>query len=170
MFRRSRAREVALQLLFQVDQNKKPMGDAAVRQFAADRLPADPDGVAFCLELFAGVNAHRGAIDAAISAAAENWKIGRMLPTDRNLLRLGTYELLHAPAPPPVPVVLNEVVEMARRFGTADSPAFVNGVLDRIARTRNAEVGTGNEEKSNTEAAAPPPEPPPADPSAVPNS
>jgi N utilization substance protein B len=163
MFRRSRAREVALQLLFQFDQNKKPMTDKAVRQFAADRLPADPDGVAFCLELFAGVNAHRGAIDAAISASAENWKIGRMLPTDRNLLRLGTYELLHAPAPPPVPVVLNEVVEMARRFGTADSPAFVNGVLDRIAKTRS-------EVKPVSEPAAPSPEPPPADPSAVPSS
>ncbi|MEO2088973.1 MAG: transcription antitermination factor NusB [Gemmataceae bacterium] len=170
MFRRSRAREVALQLLFQFDQNKKPMSDKAVRRFAADRLPTDPDGVAFCLELFAGVNAHRGAIDAAISAAAENWKIGRMLPTDRNLLRLGTYELLHAPAPPPVPVVLNEVVEMARRFGTADSPAFVNGVLDRIAKTRGAEVGTRSEEKPPAEPAAPSPEPPPADSSAVPSS
>lgn len=163
MFRRSRAREVALQLLFQCDQNKKPMADKAVRQFAADRLPADPDGIAFCLELFAGVNAHRGAIDTAISASAENWKIGRMLPTDRNLLRLGTYELLHAPAPPPVPVVLNEVVEMARRFGTADSPAFVNGVLDRIAKTRS-------EVKPVSEPAVSSPESPPPDPSAVPSS
>lgn len=160
MFRRSRSREVALQLLFQFDQNKKPMTDAAVRQFAADRLPTDPAGVAFCLELFAGVHAHRGAIDTAISAAAENWKIGRMLPTDRNLLRLGTYELLHAPDPPPAPVVLNETVEMARRFGTADSPAFVNGVLDRIARTRGADLGMRNEQPLNPEPATAPPEPP----------
>ncbi len=160
MFRRSRAREVALQLLFQFDQNKKPMADAAVRQFAADRLPTDPAGVTFCLELFAGVNANRAAIDAAISAAAENWKIGRMLPTDRNLLRLGTYELLHAPAPPPVPVVLNETVEMAKRFGTADSPAFVNGVLDRIARVKsNKEEVTGNKDEGAT---TPTGDPPPA--------
>jgi N utilization substance protein B len=170
MFRRSRAREVALQLLFQFDQNKRPMSDEAVRQFATDRLPTDPNGVTFCLELFAGVSAHRGAIDAAISAAAENWKIGRMLPTDRNLLRLGTYELLHAPAPPPVPVVLNEMVEMSRRFGTADSPAFVNGVLDRIARTRSAESGTRSEEKPDSEPAAASSESPPADPSSVPSS
>lgn len=139
MFRRSRAREVALQLLFQLDQNKKPMSDAAVKAFAADRIPRDPMSVAFCLELFAGVSKHRVAIDDTLAATAENWRLARMLPSDRNVLRLCTYELLHAPQQEPVPVLLNEAIELARRFGTADSPAFVNGVLDKVAQKRDAE-------------------------------
>ncbi len=147
MFRRSRAREVALQLLFQLDQNKKPMADKAVKAFASDRIPRDPKSVVFCLELFAGTAAHRDAIDKVLAATAENWRLARMLPSDRNVLRLCTYELLHAPEPAPVPVLLNEAVELAKRFGTADSPGFVNGVLDRVARLRNAPAG-------NTEPAA----------------
>jgi N utilization substance protein B len=152
MFRRSRAREVALQLLFQLDQNKKPMSDAAVRAFAADRIPRDPKSVAFCLELFAGVSTHREAIDATLAATAENWRLTRMLPSDRNVLRLCTYELLHAPNPEPVPVLLNEAIELARRFGTADSPGFVNGILDKVATRRKpdetpgAGVGTRHED------------------------
>jgi len=146
MFRRSRAREVALQLLFQLDQNKKPMSEAAVKAFAADRIPRDPKSVAFCLELFAGVSKHREAIDATLAVTADNWRLTRMLPSDRNVLRLCTYELLHAPTLEPVPVLLNEAIELARRFGTADSPAFVNGILDKVSKMRNAEHGTRNEE------------------------
>jgi N utilization substance protein B len=59
-----------------------------------------------------------------------------MMPADRNVLRIATYELLHAPTSEPVPVVLNEAIELARRFGTADSPAFVNGILDKIAQSK----------------------------------
>lgn len=145
MFRRSRAREVALQLLFQLDQNRKPMPDLAVTAFATERIPRDPKSAAFCLELFAGVKAHRDAIDAVLTATAENWRLARMLPSDRNVLRLCAYELLHAPNPEPVPVLINEAVELARRFGTADSPAFVNGILDRVAKARKSEPGVRSE-------------------------
>ncbi|MCU0702364.1 MAG: transcription antitermination factor NusB [Fimbriiglobus sp.] len=134
MFRRSRAREVALQLLFQLDQNRKPMSDLAVKAFAAERIPWDPKSAAFCLELFAGVKAHRDAIDAVLTATAENWRLIRMLPSDRNVLRLCAYELLHTAEP--VPVLINEAVELARRFGTVDSPGFVNGILDKVAQRR----------------------------------
>jgi N utilization substance protein B len=137
MFRRSRAREVALQLLFERDQNKKPMTAKVAAAFANDRLAGDAESVAFCLALFDGVNAHREAIDRTITATAENWRITRMMPADRNALRMATYELLHAATAEPVPVVLNEAIELARRFGTADSPAFVNGILDKIARKRD---------------------------------
>lgn len=171
MFRRSRAREVALQLLFQLDQNKKPMSDAAVRAFAAERIPRDAKSEAFCLELFAGVKAHRDAIDAVLAATAENWRLTRMLPSDRNVLRLCAYELLHAPAPEPVPVLINEAIELARRFGTADSPAFVNGILDKVAQKRvpdptpNADVGPRNDDNSPTPPTAAPEAESPTDPS-----
>lgn len=138
MFRRSRAREVALQLLFERDQNKKPMPIKIASAFARDRLAQDLESVAFCLALYDGVNTHREAIDATISATAENWRISRMMPADRNVLRMATYELLHAPTTEPVPVLLNEAIELARRFGTADSPSFVNGILDKIAQKREA--------------------------------
>jgi transcription antitermination protein NusB len=146
MFRRSRAREVALQLLFQLDQNKKPMSEKAVKAFAADRIPRDPASAAFCLELFAGVQAHRDAIDAVLTATAENWRLTRMLPSDRNVLRLCAYELLHTAEP--VPVLINEAVELARRFGTADSPAFVNGILDRVAKQRKEKAADPAAEKT----------------------
>lgn len=154
MFRRSRAREVALQLLFQLDQNKKPMSAEAVRQFATDRLGGDVESVAFCVALFNGVAAHREAIDATITATAENWRLHRMMPSDRNVLRLGTHELLHTPTPEPTPVILNEAVELAKRFGTADSPSFVNGVLDKIAQNRKPDDGV-KEEKPIPETTAP---------------
>jgi transcription antitermination protein NusB len=156
MFRRSRAREVALQLLFQLDQNKKPMSEKAVTAFATDRIPRDPKSAAFCLELFKGVKAHRDAIDTVLTATAENWRLTRMLPSDRNVLRLCAYELLHTSEP--VPVLINEAVELAKRFGTVDSPGFVNGILDRVSRMRSAELGV------RTDETPPPVEPPVAEP------
>jgi transcription antitermination protein NusB len=140
MFRRSRAREVALQLLFERDLNKKPMPARVVATFASNRLSADKESIAFCLGLFGGVNQHREPIDAMITTTAENWRISRMMPSDRNVLRLAVYELLHAAASEPVPVVLNEAIELARRFGTADSSAFVNGILDKISKKREMDL------------------------------
>jgi len=129
MTRRSRAREVALQLLFQRDLN--PTTDrTAIERFAHDRL-RDPALAPFCLSLYDGVVTHLTPIDEALSAAAVNWRLPRMAAVDRNVLRLGTYELRHAPNTP-ASVALNEAIELARRYGSAGSPAFVNGILDRI--------------------------------------
>jgi N utilization substance protein B len=157
MARRSRAREVALQLLFQKDQNAVPVPRPAVEQFCRDRLRGEPELVGFALALFDGTTAHRAEIDKAITSTAENWRLTRMNPADRNVLRLGAYELIHAPDPSPAAVVLNEAIELARRFGTADSPGFVNGILDKISRMRNAEPGMRNDEPPS-----PPADPPPA--------
>jgi N utilization substance protein B len=129
MTRRSRAREVALQLLFQRDHN--PGAErAAVERFAHDRL-RDPALASFCLGLYDGVVAHLAEIDQRLAEAAENWRLPRMATFDRNVLRLGAFELLFAPDTPPS-VALDEAIELARRYGSADSPAFVNGVLDRL--------------------------------------
>ncbi len=131
MNRRSRAREVALQMLFWRDHN--PAADrSAVERFARERL-RDPDLVAFCLDLYDGVTNQAVAIDARLTEAAENWRVARMAAVDRNVLRLGAFELMSRPDTPPA-VAINEAIELARRYGAADSAAFVNGVLDRVRR------------------------------------
>src|SRR5262249_36677198 len=76
------------------------------------------------------VVAHLADIDEALTAAAENWRLPRMAAVDRNVLRLAAYELRHATETPPN-VVFDEAIKLARRYGSADSPAFVNGVPDR---------------------------------------
>lgn len=145
MARRSRAREVVLQLLFQWDQNPTAVPRAAVKRFATDRLLGDEEMVAYALGLFDGVAAHKDRIDPLLTQTATNWRLSRMMPVDRNVLRLGTYELLFDPAGQPLEVVINEAIELARRFGSEDSAAFVNGVLDKVAKTRS-EVPDGPKE------------------------
>ena len=129
MTRRSRAREVALQLLFQRDLNAH-IDRAAIERFVRERL-RDASLVPFCLSLYDGVLANQADIDRRLTEAAENWRLTRMAAVDRNVLRLGACELLHMPETPPH-VALDEAIELARRYGSADSPAFVNGVLDRL--------------------------------------
>jgi transcription antitermination protein NusB len=150
MTRRSRAREVALQLLFQRDANPD-VPRRAIEQFARDRL-GNPEGEAFCLSLYDGVVRSLSDIDARITAASENWKLHRMAASDRNVLRLGTYEIAYALPPVPGPVALDEAIELARRYGSKDSPGFVNGVLDKVFRT-NVE----QQKQSATPATALPP-------------
>jgi N utilization substance protein B len=137
MTRRSRAREVALQLLFQHDLNKQ-IDRAALERFVRDRLRGD-SLLPFCLGLYDGVIANQSDIDRRLSEAAENWRLVRMAAVDRNVLRLGAYELLHTPDTPPN-VALDEAIQLARRYGSADSPAFVNGVLDRLRQPPPAPV------------------------------
>jgi N utilization substance protein B len=133
MTNRSRAREVALQLLFQRDHNPH-VERQTIEAFALDRL-RDPALQQFCLALYDGVVADQSAIDERITAAAENWRLARMAVVDRNILRLGAHELLSGAA---AGVVLDEAIEMARRYGSADSPAFINGVLDRLRQDASA--------------------------------
>jgi transcription antitermination protein NusB len=131
MTRRSRGREVALQLLYQREQNAK-IERAALEQFASERVKEEAIRK-FCLFLYDGVVANLADIDAKITAAAENWRIARMPTVDRNILRIGAYELLFM-QDTPAAVAFDEAIELARRYGTADSSAFVNGVLDRLRR------------------------------------
>ncbi|HEV3236550.1 MAG TPA: transcription antitermination factor NusB [Gemmataceae bacterium] len=129
MARRSRAREVAVQLLFQRDHN--PTVDRpSIDRFVMNRL-RDPGLEAFCLGLYDGVVDHQVDIDERLTAAAENWRLARMSTVDRNILRLGAYELLYSFETPPA-VALDEAITLARRLGTKESPSFVNGVLDKL--------------------------------------
>ncbi|HID22214.1 MAG TPA: transcription antitermination factor NusB [Planctomycetaceae bacterium] len=128
MARRRRAREVALQMLFQRDFNPE-IAAHAVRSMIEEQIPEEALRQ-FAWQLFAGVIETRPMLDEQIEAAAKNWTLKRMAPIDRNILRMGTWELLFTDTPHQV--VIDEAVELAKRYGTAQSSQFVNGILDRL--------------------------------------
>ncbi len=125
---RTRAREVALQALFQEDLNPRDSRDQ-VMPLLENRLK-EPELRDFAISLVLGVLRNREELDALITAKAENWSVSRMAATDRNILRLGTYEIRYTDTPPRVAV--DEAVELAKRFGAANSSQFVNGILDKL--------------------------------------
>jgi N utilization substance protein B len=130
MTRRSRGREVALQVLYQIEQNPGvPVTE--VRQFIDRRLLGEKKLAEFTEGLIAGVREHQPQIDEMIKAVAENWRLDRMAAIDRNILRLGAYEVLFRPEVP-AKVAINEALELAKRYSTAQSSRFVNGILDRV--------------------------------------
>jgi len=129
MSRRSRAREVVLQLLYQDDLNPAPDIEA-IEAFLRARLNNREDLVDFARDLRKGVRANREELDALLQERAANWSLARMAATDRNILRLGAFEILHTKTPDRV--AINEAVELAKRYGAKQSPQFVNGILDRV--------------------------------------
>ncbi|RIK72818.1 MAG: transcription antitermination factor NusB [Planctomycetota bacterium] len=133
MSRRSRAREVALQVLYQDDLNPVAKPDPA-GEFLARRLRSG-ELIEFGRALVAGVRLHRNELDALLEATAENWSLSRMAATDRNVLRLGAFEILHYDTPDRV--AINEAVELAKRYGSRQSAQFVNGILDRLLHKRS---------------------------------
>lgn len=133
MSNRRAGRAFALQLLYAGDGD--PSSDLATSAGAwasGFELEVDPEAEAFARSLVAAAAERAMAIDELVSASSKNWRLDRMSRVDRNILRLGACEL-QAFSEVPVKVVINEAVELAKRFGTAESPAFVNGVLDRVA-------------------------------------
>jgi len=128
MSRRSRAREVVLQVLFQDDLNPGANPHDA-DQFLQARLQ-QPELTEFARSLVSGVRRNRQELDELVGKTADNWSLERMAATDRNVLRLGAYEILYTETPDRV--AINEAVELAKRFGSAHSAQFVNGILDRF--------------------------------------
>jgi N utilization substance protein B len=130
---RRTGRSYALQLLYARDGDaSENLSAAAVSWVDEFELEVDEQAQAFARELVGAAVARTSEIDDLIASASKNWRIDRMSRVDRNILRLGACELL-AFRDVPTKVVINEAVELAKRFGTAESSAFVNGVLDRIA-------------------------------------
>ena len=129
---RHSGREAALQVLFQMEASGASADDAVLlywRSFGADD---DPESRAYAEEVVRGVGASLDQLDKHIAEASAHWRIERMARVDRNVLRLGAWELAHRHDVPRA-VVLYEAVELAKAFGTDESSAFVNGVLNRIA-------------------------------------
>jgi len=130
---RRTGRAYALQLLYARDGDSATDVAGAAGRWAEElELGVDAAAQGFARELVAAASARAAEIDDLIVASSKNWRIERMSRVDRNILRLGACELV-AFRDVPVKVVINEAVELAKRFGTAESSAFVNGVLDRIA-------------------------------------
>ena len=96
----------------------------------------------FANQLFDGTIAHLGEIDPLITSHADNWNLKRMAVIDRNILRLGVYELRHAADVPPK-VCINEAIELAKRFGDSESGKFINGILDAIHKKSHASTRSG---------------------------
>lgn len=128
---RRKGRELALQALYQIEIT----GDGTPR--AVDQFLSHFEGQAtakdFARQLVSGVVGRRPEIDLRIEQSTENWKLARLAKVDLVLLRMATYELIFCPDIP-ASVSLDEAIEIAKRFGTSDSPAFINGVLDQVAR------------------------------------
>lgn len=131
MGQRRRARECALQMLFQIDLTgavaAEVFGEFWVGQEAAEEMRT------FAERLVLGVAGERRDLDSAIAASATHWRIERMAVVDRNILRMAVYEMLHE-TPTPPPVVIDEAVEVAKKFGSEESGSFINGILDDVRR------------------------------------
>ncbi len=133
MGKRTKARECALQALYQLDTTGGEPRDV-LRGILAHFEEADAETAQFAEQLVRGVQVDRKQIDELIQQSSAHWKLERMARVDRNILRLAVFEILRR-ADVPVRVTLNEAVELGKKFGSEESSGFVNGVLDKIAHT-----------------------------------
>jgi transcription antitermination protein NusB len=137
MGKRRRSREIALQFLYQYDSQRKTcLEDAEIKQqinlfWSAKNASINEDVREFANVLITGSCENMEGIDRIINKYSKHWRLSRMPTIDRNILRMGIYELAYLRNIPP-PVTINEAVELAKKFGTEESGSFINGILDRI--------------------------------------
>jgi transcription antitermination protein NusB len=131
---RRKARELALQMLFQYDMSGNHP-DEIVETFE-ELQKSKPNTRQFATKIFRGTVDHMGEIDRMIQDQAENWRLSRMAGVDRNIIRMSIYELLHEGDTPKL-VIIDEAIEIAKRYGTLKSPQFINGILDGILKRYN---------------------------------
>ncbi len=132
MIKRRKARELALQILFQADVGNLPI-EEAMETTLAEATDMDEEIRSYAAQLVRGVWGQRDKLDKQIQSVATNWTIERMAAIDRNLIRMALYEILHVPDVP-YRVAINEAVELAKEYGTTESRRFVNGVLGALVR------------------------------------
>jgi N utilization substance protein B len=130
--KRRRAREYALQILFQVDFTGKKIDSKDLEDFWSDKKE-DADVKRFTEDLARGTIERLDEIDSMIGKVAENWVLSRMAAVDRNILRFAAYEILYRKDIPSA-VTINEALEIAKKFSSVEAAPFINGVLDRLAR------------------------------------
>ena len=126
---RRKARELALQSLYQAELNG--VGPLDNFPLLCDNFQVDPQVMPQAEQLLQGIVSHAEELDRLIGQYARNWRVGRMSVIDRNLIRLGAYEMLHREEVPAT-VAINEAIEIAKRYSTDDAPSFINGILDAI--------------------------------------
>jgi len=132
--KRRKSRELAMQMLFQADVGKQTPEEVR-KTFWQTRDDVEDDTRGFTEDIFRVATAREAEIDALIEEHSANWKLARMAAVDRNLLRTAVAELVGFPGTP-APIVINEALEIARRYSAPESINFLNGVLDAIARAR----------------------------------
>jgi N utilization substance protein B len=137
MRKRTRAREFALQILYQIDITHDSY-EVSVANFWQDNINEAPDEaiMKFTSELVKGAIDNLGIIDAKIAQYAANWKLERMAFVDRNILRMSCYELMFRDDIPPK-VSINEAIELAKKYSSQEAAKFVNGILDKIKSEKN---------------------------------
>src|SRR3989338_8060056 len=133
MRKRTQAREYALKILYQAELTRREI-DVAATNFWSEYESVDEHILSFANRLTSGVGKNLQSIDEKISKHATNWQLKRMAVIDRNVLRIGVFELLYAADIPPK-VAINAAVELAKRYGDLDSSKFVNGILDKIHKS-----------------------------------
>jgi transcription antitermination factor NusB len=136
MGRRRKAREVALQFLYQLDLHGETDPTSHEADFWA-RHPVDEETRSFASALVHGTTSRHAEVDKIIAQYTEHWDLDRMAVVDRNILRLAVYELLDQQSVPPK-VAINEAIEIAKKFGTGESSRFINGILDRVHKELRA--------------------------------
>lgn len=151
---RRKARECALQMLFQYDLSRQPVNEL-IQTYWGELAEAAEDVREFANELVAGAISHLTEIDDRIRLRTEHWRISRMAVVDRNLLRLAVYEFMYQDSTPKT-VAINEALEIARRFSTHEATQFVNGILDAIKRDMEGDPSPpgGNEKDKDEEVAS----------------
>jgi N utilization substance protein B len=132
---RHRAREYALQMLYQAEASGAAMHEVQASFWGDREVP--PEVRAFAERLAGGAAGARHECDELLMGSLENWRLERLAIVDRNILRLAVYEFLHEPETPPI-VVIDEAIELARRFGGDDSWQFTNGILDAVRKKLEA--------------------------------
>ncbi|HNT56375.1 MAG TPA: transcription antitermination factor NusB [Syntrophales bacterium] len=129
MGRRRKAREIALQVLYQIDVTGLPPGEAM--DLFWEHFDAPDYARPFCARLIEGTREHRDAIDERIRGVSSNWSMERMAIVDRNILRMAVFELLYCRDIPPK-VAINEAIDLGKEYGTENSGSFINGILDAL--------------------------------------
>ncbi len=135
MSNRRMARECALQSLYYAD-SAKDAREADVTRYASDFKKELGDCFPFCQDLVTGTTEHLKEIDKIVSAYAKNWTVARMSAVDRSILRMATYEMVFSPEKTPVPAIIDEAIELAKKYSTENSSKFINGLLDQLKKER----------------------------------
>lgn len=135
MSNRRMARECALQSLYYAD-SAKDAHKTDVTRYAADFKKELGDCFPFCEDLVTGTTEHLQEIDKIVSSYAKNWTVARMSAVDRSILRMATYEMVFSPERTPVPAIIDEAIELAKKYSTENSSKFINGLLDQLKKER----------------------------------
>lgn len=134
MSNRRQARECALQALYFAD--SATLEQTALSRYLADFQRELGECFPFCEDLVQGTTAHLPQIDKMVSAYAKNWTVDRMSAVDRSILRMATYEMVFSPEKTPIAAIIDEAIELAKKYSTDNSGKFINGLLDQLKKER----------------------------------